>query len=116
MTVSYRSEGGTYNPDRAESSRLYQCCLRLSEKYGFRFSFVTSCRVKLGSDDMGCVGHDSSPGISLAGKGFSSMGNTGSPVTRSNTNMKPCLVATATASMRLPSLLTVSNCGAGDRS
>src|SRR5687768_16953907 len=99
MMVSYLSEGGTYNPERAESSLLCHCRFILSGKYGFKVSFVTSCLVKSGREGIGWVGHDFSPGISLAGKGFSSIGNTGSPVTLSNTNVKLCFVATATASI-----------------
>ena len=106
MIVSYLSEGGTYKPDRAISILLSQRCFTLSGKYGFKVSFVTSCLVKLGREDIGCVGHDSSPGISLAGNGFSSIGNIGSPVTLSNTNTKPLLVATATAGILLPFRLT----------
>src|SRR5690606_18255589 len=109
MMVSYLSEGGTYKPDFAASSLLNHCCLTLSEKYGFKVSFVTSWRVKSGSVDIGCVGHDSSPGISLLGKGLSSTGNNGSPVTLSNTNTKPCLVAIATASTLFPSRFIVNS-------
>ena len=116
MIVSYLSEGGTYRPDLAESSLFSHFCLILSEKNGFNVSLVTSCRVKLGNDGIGCVGQAFSPGISLAGKGFSSIGNTGSPVSRLKTKTKPCLVATATASIFFPSRFTVNNCGAEERS
>src|SRR5690606_42057273 len=116
MTVSYLSEGGTYKPDFAVFSRSDHCCLMLSGKYGFNVSIVTSCRVKSGSVDMGCVGHDCSPGISLFGKGLSSTGNNGSPVTLSNTNTKPCLVAKATASILFPSSFTGHSCCSYPRS
>ncbi len=45
----------------------------------------------------GCVGHACSPSTSLAGAGRSSIGQTGAPVTRSNTNTNPCFVSWTTA-------------------
>jgi hypothetical protein len=45
----------------------------------------------------GCVGQLASPGTSDCGTGRSSIGNTGSPVLRSNTNTNPIFVACATA-------------------
>src|SRR5665213_1984768 len=50
----------------------------------------------------GCVGEYHSPGTSPFGTGFSSIGHTGWPVTRSKTNSIDCLVGTATALMVLP--------------
>jgi hypothetical protein len=41
----------------------------------------------------GCVGHACSPGTSLFGTGRSSIGHSGSPVTRLNTYRKPVLPA-----------------------
>ena len=48
----------------------------------------------------GCVGAARSPGTSDGGTGRSSIGQTGSPVTRSNVYTKPCLVICATALTR----------------
>ena len=51
------------------------------------------CRANAGGFvGTGCVGQDCSPGTSLLGTGRSSIGHSGSPVTRSNTNTKPDLV------------------------
>ena len=60
----------------------------------------------------GCVGQDTSPGMSLSGAGRSSTRNRGLPVTRLNVNTKPCFVAIATASIFFPFCVTVSSCGA----
>ena len=50
----------------------------------------------------GCVCHACSPATSLAATGRSSIGQTGSPVTRSKTKANPCLVSCTTASIRRP--------------
>ena len=63
----------------------------------------TPCSVNAGGlVGNGCVGEVSSPGTSLCGTGRSSIGQTGSPVTRSKTKAKPCLVSCTTASIFLP--------------
>ena len=64
----------------------------------------------------GCVGHVASPGTSVCGTGRSSIGKNGLPVTRSNTKMKPCLVACATTSTLRPSWRSVSSFGDCGRS
>ncbi|PYR16043.1 MAG: hypothetical protein DMF98_28490, partial [Acidobacteria bacterium] len=64
----------------------------------------------------GCVGHDSSPGTSLFGTGRSSTGQSGVPVTRSNTYSSPNFVACATTSVAAPLWRTVSSFGAVVRS
>ena len=51
----------------------------------------------------GCVGEVRSPGTSVCGTGFSTMGHTGLPVTRSNTYTQFCFVICPTASIFLPS-------------
>ena len=68
--------------------------------YGLMSSFVNDCFTKGGGlVGNGCVGHVCSPGISLFGTGRSSIGQIGSPVTRSKTNRKPFLFASATTSI-----------------
>jgi hypothetical protein len=62
-----------------------------SHSSGFRSHGLTSstendCRPNgAGFVGKGCVGQDCSPGTSLAGTGRSSIGQSGSPVTRLNT-------------------------------
>ena len=63
------------------------------------------------------MGHGTSPSMSVSvGTGRSSMGQTGSPVARSKTNVKPCLVICATALMGLPSTAMSMRFGAAGRS
>jgi hypothetical protein len=107
------SAGGVNMPVRAFEILSRQAARSASViSQGVTSSGFTTWRADGGSVEKGCVGQDCSPGISLFGTARSSMGHTGLPVTRSNTNTKPCLVACATASMRLPPLRTVSSCGA----
>src|SRR6185312_4490089 len=54
----------------------------------------------------GCVGAYHSPGTSPFGTGFSSIGQTGFPVTRSKTNSHACLVGTATTLRARPLTVT----------
>jgi hypothetical protein len=56
------------------------------------------------SDDIGWVGDVTSPGTSLFGKGFSSTGNSGAPVSRSSTNSCAVFVPCSTASLPLGSV------------
>ena len=64
----------------------------------------------------GCVGDDCSPGMSDCGTGRSSIGQIGAPVTRSNTNTKPCFVGCATTSRCRPFWRMVRSFGAVGRS
>ena len=65
----------------------------------------------------GWVGHTSSPGMSVSvGTGRSSMGHTGSPVTRSNTYRNPCLLTWASALMGRPSTSMSTRFGAAGKS
>ena len=67
--------------------------------YGLMSSAVNDCVANGGGVvGNGCVGHACSPGTSLAGTGRSSIGQIGSPVTRSNTYRNPVLLACATTS------------------
>ena len=112
-TALSASAGGLNKPVRAFEMRSRQAARSASlMRYGVRSPGFTTWRAEGGNEENGCVGQACSPGTSLFGTGRSSMGHTGSPVTRSNTNTKPCLVACATASMRLPPLRTVISCGA----
>jgi hypothetical protein len=78
---------------------------------------VTPCSENAGGfDGTGCVGHACSPGMSLDGTGRSSIGHTGAPVSRSNTNAQPCFVSCTTASMRFPATVIVARIGAAGRS
>jgi hypothetical protein len=54
----------------------------------------------------GCVGEVFSPGTSDWGTGFSSIGQTGSPVARSSTYSHPSLLGCATTLRGLPSIVT----------
>src|SRR5262249_11321060 len=60
----------------------------------------------------GCVGDVFSPGTSDCGTGRSSIGQTGSPVTRSKTYVKPCFVTWATVLIDLPATVTSRRTGA----
>src|SRR5688572_31273049 len=92
--------------------KVVRCCAVML-LYGLTSSFVNDCFTKGGGlVGKGCVGHVSSPGISLFGTGRSSIGQIGSPVTRSKTNRKPFLFASATTSIVRPSFLIVVSCGA----
>src|ERR1035438_7093385 len=64
----------------------------------------------------GCVGDVFSPGTSDWGTGRSSIGQTGWPVTRSNTYKKASLLGKATALMALPFTLMSARIGAEDKS
>ncbi len=57
-----------------------------------------------------------SPGTFVCGTGRSSIGHTGLPVTRSNTQVKPVLVIWATALIGLPSTLISHNTARPGRS
>ena len=65
---------------------------------------------------MGCVGDVFSPGTSDCGTGTSLIGQTGWPVTRSNTYRMACLLGTATALIKRPSTLISARMGAEDMS
>ena len=56
-----------------------------------------------GRTGKGCVGADSSPGTRLAGTARSSIGKSGSPVSRFSTKSIPILVPWITAGIRFPS-------------
>ena len=65
----------------------------------------------------GCVGQGASPSRSVAvSTGRSSIGQSGSPVTRSNMKTKPCLVICATAFTGRPSTTMSTRFGAAGRS
>src|SRR3954468_15970657 len=64
----------------------------------------------------GCVGDVFSPGTSDCGTGFSSIGHTGCPVTRSNTYSHPSLLGDATALIALPFTLMSSSSAADELS
>ena len=64
----------------------------------------------------GCVGLVFSPGTSDCGTGRSSIGQTGWPVTRSNTNRNACLPGTATALIARPFTVMSARIAADDMS
>ena len=65
----------------------------------------------------GWVGQGTSPAMSVSvGTGRSSIGQTGSPVTRSKTNVNPCFVICATALIGRPSTVMSIRFGAAGRS
>ena len=116
--VSCSVESGAKSPLRAFFSRSVQDARSASVRNsGVRSSTVICCRANgAGLVGNGCVGQVCSPGTALFSIARSSMGHSGVPVSRSNTNRKPCLAASATASIALPSCLTVTSCGAAVRS
>ena len=65
---------------------------------------------------IGCVGAYHSPGTSPGGTAVSLIGQMGSPVTRSNTYRKVCLVGCATSLRIRPSTITSSRIGADEMS
>ena len=80
------------------------------------FSVMVFRAYALGTLGMGCVGDKTSPCTPSVATGTSSIGNTGFPVSLSNTKTYPCLVICATASKFLPSLLMVTRFGGAGRS
>jgi hypothetical protein len=64
----------------------------------------------------GCVGDVFSPGTVDCGTGRSTIGQIGSPVSRSSTKTKPCLVIWASSLRGLPSTTTSMRVGAAGRS
>src|SRR5712671_1191395 len=105
--------GGVNKPSLCQVCSIsLTLALSSSVKYGLMSFSVNDCRANAGGlVGNGCVGQDSSPGTSDFGTGRSSIGHNGLPVSRSNTNRKPCLVGCATTSTFLPSCFTVSNFG-----
>src|SRR5713226_8554436 len=59
----------------------------------------------------GCVGAYHSPGTVPFSTGFSTIGHTGFPVTRSSTYRKPCLLGCATALIARPSTVMSARIG-----
>src|SRR5947209_6724604 len=84
--------GGVNKPslrDSRSKSRIQ--VLSSSDRYGLISFSVKDCRANGGGAlGKGCVGDVCSPGTSLCGTGFSCIGHSGSPVTRSKTNRNPC--------------------------
>ena len=65
----------------------------------------------------GCVGQTTSPGMSVSvGTGRSSIGHTGSPVTRSKTYTNPCLLTWASALTGRPATSMSTRFGAAGKS
>ena len=82
------AHGGVNSPSlRAFAIRVFHSSRSSGVRmYGLMSSTVNVCGANGGGAvGNGCVGHARSPGMSLGGTGRSSMGHTGSPVTRSNT-------------------------------
>src|SRR5215469_11137807 len=96
--------GGVNNPSLRKilnSCRISACSASLM--YGLMSFSVKDCLANGGGlVGNGCVGQAASPATSDLGTGRSSTGHNGSPVTRSKTKRKPCLVGCATASTVLP--------------
>src|SRR5215468_12087624 len=90
---------------------------RSSGVKSIRSSIEVPCRSYPGGlVGTGCVGEYHSPGASPLGAGRSSIGQTGSPVTRSNTYRKDSLLGTATALIVFPLTLMSARIGADERS
>src|SRR5215218_2542879 len=115
MCTVHFSLMGVYRPTLFAPSmfarKVCRCC-GVMLLCGLMSSLVNICFEKGGGAvGNGCVGQLCSPGISLLGTGRSSIGQIGAPVTRSNTNRKPILPASATTSIVFPSFLIVVSCG-----
>jgi hypothetical protein len=105
--------------DRAKLVRdaIVTACARSSGVKSIRSSIdVPFFAYAGGFVGIGCVGEYHSPGTSPFSTGFSSNGQTGFPVTRSNTYRMPCFVGTATDLMALPSTVMSARIGADPRS
>src|SRR5688572_13261576 len=110
-TVSFNA-GGVNSPSlRASPMRFFQVSRSSGvRRYGLMSLTLSRCGANGGGAvGYGWVGHAASPGISLAGTRRSSMGQIGSPVTRSNTYRNPVLPACATTSTFRPFRRTVVN-------
>ena len=82
-----------------------------------RFSTVAPWRSNAGGFvGNGCVGEVASPGVFDCGTGRSSIGQIGSPVTRSNAKANACLVIWITALMSRPSTVRSARIGAAGMS
>src|ERR1039457_5929488 len=99
-----RKLGGVNNPSlRALRIMSRKRARSAALRYGLRSSTVNFWRENGGGfTGNGCVGDVFSSGTSEAGTGRSSTGQSGFPVSRSNTQTKPCLVTCATTSVFLP--------------
>src|SRR5688572_10007061 len=110
-------DGGVYS-----GPILYRDATARAESRITGVKSMTSSSVKpCGTTDAGfvgkgCVGHASSPGTSLGGTAFSSIGHNGSPFTRLNAKRKPCLVGTITASTGPDERRIVTTLGGAGRS
>src|SRR4051794_6480074 len=98
MRIVSTNPGGVKNPVRALDNRSFHHAFSSSVMNASYISLtVIPCRLNGGTTvGKGCVGDVTSPGTSDCGTGRSSMGQSGLPVTRSNTNRNPVLDASAT--------------------
>ena len=84
----------------------------LFDAHSFTSFSVNDCLTNgKGQSGMGCVFEVCSPTTSEAGKGLSSIGKIGLPVTRSKTNIKPSLLKIETTSRFLPFCVIVNKLG-----
>ena len=94
---------GSYGPPILNFLTI-SCASRLSSGVKSMRSLSVSPSGSIGSGLVGngCVGDVQLPGTVVCGTGRSSIGHTGSPVTRLNVKMKPCFVVWMTAGTGLP--------------
>src|SRR6476659_1909132 len=99
------SEGGVNSPSyRKPLNILTNESRDATEKSERSLSVMSWRQYGFGFKGNGWVGQVSSPGTSEAGTGLSSIGNKGSPVSRSSTYRNPTFDTCATASIVFPSL------------
>src|SRR5215467_14450560 len=102
------------NTNFFEISTAFACSSGVKSSKSFS---VKSCFAYAGGlVGYGCVGDDRSPGTVLTGTRRSSIGQTGWPVTRSNTYRNDCLLGIATALIARPFTVMSARIGADERS
>ena len=98
-------------------ARICQASRRSAGVKSIRSSTETPCCSNGGGlVGEGWVDEYHSPGTLPPGTERSSIGQTGAPVTRSNTQVKPCLLTMATALMSRPATVRSTRLGAAGKS
>ena len=109
---SSRTDGGVNIGPERYCRNISRASARSSGVKSIRSSSVMPCRSNgAGFVGNGCVGASRSPGTSDGGTGRSSIGHTGSPVTRSKTYVNACLLTCATALISRPSTVMSARIG-----
>src|SRR5436190_23845599 len=104
--------GGVYSGPNLYCEAIWMASARSAGVKSIRSSRLVPWRSNgAGLVGNGWVGEVLSPGTSDCGTGRSTIGQTGSPVTRSNTKVSACLVTCATALIGLPFTVTSTSIG-----